>query len=106
MAIVAVLLLTGCAGNVFEQKTKVYNDAVSDLAKAINGEEIEAIVNAVDAEIDAIDESEEMKAYEALVDADDAVALKEFEIAKKACKEAQSAYRKAVLKAAAKELLE
>lgn len=100
MAIMAVLVLASCAGNVFEQKAKVYTDATEKVAAAQNAEEIEAIVKSVDEEIKAIEESEDWKAYEALVEANDTAALKEFEVAQKACEDAQVAFAAAVVAAA------
>ena len=67
MAIMAVLVLASCAGNVFEQKTKVFNKATEKVSAVQNVDEVEAIIISVEDEINAIEQGEEWKAYEALV---------------------------------------
>ena len=100
MAIMAVMLLASCAGNVFEQKMKVYNKAADKVAAVQDVDAVEAIINSVEEEITAIEMSEDWKAYEALVEACDTAALKEFEAAKAACEEAQDNFVAAVIDAA------
>ena len=100
MAIMAVMVLASCAGNVFEQKTKVFNKATEKVSAVQNVDEVEAIIISVEDEINAIEQGEEWKAYEALVEACDTAALKEFEAAKAACEEAQDNFVAAVIDAA------
>lgn len=100
MAIMAVMVLASCAGNVFEQKTKVFNKATEKVSAVQNVDEVEAIIISVEDEINAIEQGEEWKAYEALVEANDTAALKELEAAKCACEEAQNSFILAALAAA------
>ena len=102
MAIVAVLVLASCAGNVFEQKTEVYTEAKAKVAVAKTADELEGIVNTVKDEIKAIEDGEEWKAYEVLVENNDTAALKEYKAAKTACDKAKSEFAVSRLDAALK----
>ena len=95
LAVMATLVLCGCAGNVFEQKTKVYKSATAKIEAALNTAEVDEIVNSVEEEIDAIEQSEDWKAYEALVEANDTAALKDYEAAMTACRNAEDALKRA-----------
>lgn len=96
MAVVAVLVLASCAGNVFEQGADVLNKATEEVAAVQTQAELDAIVDRVAGEIKAIEESEEMKEYQALVETNDTAALKEYEESQKVFAAAATRYAVAV----------
>ena len=100
MAIMAVLVLASCAGNVFEQKTKVYTDAMEKLAVAKSAADVDAIEATVDDAIKAIETGEAWSTYLALIENNDTAALKEYAAARSACYEARGEYALALVAAA------